>query len=178
MTKEVEVTGYLANQFGFSETGLWLLNDLIKPGLERIGINILEPFTEVGKVIDFSSLDSLKYHEERKSRLRGFSERIGPINDKLMQKSDCLLALLDGGPAVDDGVAGEIGYYAGIKRGPIFALRSDFRCGENMSVSINPQLLGYILGSRGELYEPPKAIDRWFERISAFKEEMQHSKKV
>lgn len=82
-----------------------------------------------------------------------------------MQNSDCLLAVLDGGHAVDDGVASEIGYYAGMRRGPIFALRSDFRGGENIAVSINPQLLGYILESKGKLIDGQGALERWFQAI-------------
>ena len=144
-----EVKAYLASQFGFSQTGKYLLDNLIIPKIKETGIIVIDPFVECDKEFDFKYLESLEKYEDRKEYLRDFSKEITPINNRLMDESDCLVAILDGGHSVDDGVASEIGYYAGIKKGPIFALRSDFRLGENMAVSINPQILGYIYQSRG-----------------------------
>jgi len=159
-----EVRAYLANQFGFSETGRFILDTLIKPRITAIGITINDLFLECGKELDFGYLSKLTSHEDKVRYWEIFSRKVTPINNRFMQGSDCLLAILDGGPAVDDGVASEIGYYAGIRRGPIFALRSDFRSGENIAVSINPQLLGYIT-SRGKLIDGPNALERWFQAI-------------
>ncbi len=161
-----EVRAYLATQFGFSETGRYILDTLIKPRITCMGITINDPFLECGKELDIGHLSSLDRYEDRMRYWREFSRKVTPINNRLMRDSNCLLAILDGGHAVDDGVAGEIGYYAGIERGPIFALRSDFRCGENMAVSVNPQLLGYILQSGGELIDGPEALNRWFGAIN------------
>ena len=160
-----EVKAYLANQFGFSETGLYLLNNLIKSRIEQIGIIINDPFVECTKELNSEHLSSLKSYNAVKRYWEKFSSKVNPINNRLMQNSDCLLAILDGGHIVDDGVASEIGYYAGIERGPIFALRSDFRCGENIAVTINPQLLGYILQSKGKLIDGESALERWFIEI-------------
>lgn len=161
-----EVKAYLANQFGFYELGKrCILDNFIKPKIQEIGITINDPFVECGKELDFDYLSFLKSHIAVKKYWEKFSHQVTPINNRLMQNSDCLLALLDGGSAIDDGVASEIGYYAGIERGPIFALRSDFRCGENIAVSINPQVLGYILQSKGQLIDGENAVERWFEAI-------------
>lgn len=157
-----QVKAYLANQFGFSETGKYVLDKLIKPRIQEIGIIINDPFLECGKELDFEYLSSLERYEDRIKYWVDFSRKVTPINNRLMKDSDCLLAILDGGHAVDDGAASEIGYYAGIERGPIFALRSDFRCGENIAVTINPQILGYILQSKGQLIDGPNAMERWF----------------
>jgi len=165
-----KIKAYLANQFGFSETGRHLLDSLIKPRIEKMGIIILDPFLECNKELDFKAIKEIKNHEEMAKYWADFSKKITPINNKLMENSDCLLAILDGGHAVDDGVAGEIGYYAGIKKGPIFALRSDLRCGENMAVTINPQLLGYIIQSRGKLIDSQNAVERWFSEIQKWRE--------
>ena len=146
-----EVKAYLASQFGFSQTGKYILDNLIIPKIKETGIIVIDPFVECDKEFDVDYLESLEKYEDRKEYLRDFNKEITPINNRLMQKSDCLVAILDGGHSVDDGVASEIGYYAGIKKGPIFALRSDFRLGENMAVSINPQILGYIYQSGGFL---------------------------
>jgi len=160
-----KVTGYLGSQFGFSETGRHVIDTLIKPGIERIGIQINDPFVECGKELDINHVLSLRDYDECVKYWAEFSRKVTPINNRLMGESDCLLPILDGGHAVDDGVASEIGYYAAIGRGPIFALRSDFRRGENIAVSINPQLLGYILLSDGYLAEGQNAIDKWFSAI-------------
>ena len=160
-----KIKAYLANQFGFSETGRYILDTLIIPEIEKIGITVFDPFKGCEKKLDLGYLSQLERYEERVKYWDKFSKKIAPINNDLMHNSDCLLAILDGGHSVDDGVASEIGYYAGIKRGPIFALRSDFRCGENIAVSINPQILGYILQSGGTLVDGPNAIERWFSEI-------------
>src|SRR3989344_4075020 len=157
-----QAEAYLANQFGFSETGRYVLDTLIKPRITAMGITIHDPFVECGKVLDLSSIARLERYEDRRRFWADFSRKVTPINNGLMRRSDCQLPILDGGHAIDDGVASEMGYYAGIARGPIFALRSDFRCGENIAVTINPQLLGYILLSKGYLSDGPNAMERWF----------------
>ena len=164
------VRAYLANQFGFSETGRYLLNNLFKPRLDKIGIKVLDPFVECANELNFSYIETLRLFKDRKKYWEEFSKKVASINNRLMQGADCLLAILDGGHAIDDGVASEIGYYAGIKRGPIFALRSDFRCGENIGTLINPQILGYIIQSKGKLCEPPDAIENWFKAVKAFRQ--------
>jgi hypothetical protein len=160
-----EVKGYLSNQFGFSETGRIILEEKIKPKIREIGITINDPFEICGREINREYLATLKSYDDIKKFWEGFSRKVTPINNKLMRDSDCQLAILDGGPAIDDGVGSEIGYYAGIERGPIFALRSDFRLGENISSPINPQIWGYIIQSRGVLAEGVDAMNKWFSAI-------------
>jgi hypothetical protein len=161
-----EVKAYLANQFGFYELGRCILDGIIIPRLKEIGITVNEPFEENKKFLDLDELARLETagtYREVESFWQRFDAKVTPTNRILMQDSDCLLALLDGGHAIDDGVASEIGDYSEMNRGPIFALRSDFRCGENIGSKINPQVLGYITKSRGALITPPNAIQRWFE---------------
>ncbi len=165
-----QIKGYLANQFGFSETGRYVLNNLIKPRIGDIGIVVHDPFIECAKRLDLNYLERLNSYQERENYLREFSKKVTPINNSLMQDSDCMLALLDGGHAIDDGVASEIGYYYGIRRGPIFALRSDFRLGENMAVLINPQVEGYIILSRGYLASGNNSMESWFFKIKDWHE--------
>lgn len=160
-----QVKAYLANQFGFSETGKYVLENLIKPKIQEIGIIINDPFLECGKEFDPDYLSKLERYGERITYYVEFNRKVTPINNRLMRDSDCLLAILDGGHQIDDGVASEIGYYAGIEQGPIFALRSDFRCGENIAANINPQILGYIQQSSGALVDGVNAIERWFSKI-------------
>jgi hypothetical protein len=160
-----ELKAYLSNQLGFSQTGRYLLDTLIIPRIQKIGIIINEPFEEGKKLIDFNHLKELRLHEEVKRFWEEFNLKVTPANNLLMQNSDCMLAILDGGHVVDDGVASEIGYYAGIKKGPIFALRSDFRGGENIATPINPQVLGYIIESGGKLIDGENALEKWSEAV-------------
>jgi len=156
---------YLANQLGFSSTGTFVIEDLIKPRIEGIGITVYDSFLDCAKELDPSYLATLTTYEEVLRYWEIFSAKVTPINNKLMEQSDCLLAILDGGHAVDDGVASEIGYYTGIRRGPIIAVRTDFRGGENIAVSVNPQLWGYIRQSGGELIAGQDCLNRWFSAI-------------
>ena len=160
-----QAKAYLANQFGFSETGRYILDTLIIPRIEKIGITVNNPFEKSSKELDLEQLEKMEKYDDRVKYWRNFSKKISSINNKLMKDSDCMLALLDGGHAVDDGTASEIGYYAGIKRGPIFALRSDIRYAENMATTVNAQILGYIVQSNGQLIDGPNAIERWFDEI-------------
>jgi nucleoside 2-deoxyribosyltransferase len=159
------VYAYLPNQLGFSETGKYVLEKKIKPRLREIGLQVLDPFVECAKELDFSQLEKLTLYSDVVKFWNEFNYKIPRINDPLMQKSHCMLPILDGGHAVDDGVASEIGYYAGIKRGPIFALRSDFRLSENVAAMVNPQIIGYIASSGGKLIVGQHATERWFQCI-------------
>ena len=160
-----QVKAYLANQFGFSETGKYILESLIKPKIHEIGIIIHDPFLECGKEFDPDYLLKLERYEDRIDYYVEFNSKVSLINNRLMRDSNCLLAVLDGGHQIDEGVASEIGYYAGIEQGPIFALRSDLRSGENIATSVNPQILGYIQHSKGVLVDGNNALERWFSEI-------------
>lgn len=160
-----QVKAYLANQFGFSETGRYILYNLIKPKIQEIGISILDPFLACKKEFDDNTLLKLERYEDRIKFFNEFNAKVTPINNELMRDSDCFLAVLDGGHQIDDGVASEIGYYAGIEQGPIFALRSDFRGGENIATRVNPQILGYIRQNGGVLVDGENALERWLYEI-------------
>lgn len=160
---------YLANQFGFSETGRFILNEMFKKKWENIGIEILDPFAECAKEIDFSVLEEDLPNCWHMHYWSKFNDKVTPINNKLMWRSDCLVALLDGGHSIDDGVASEIGYYAGARPGcPIFALRTDLRLCENMALTINAQVYGYIKMSGGGFFTGPDATQKFYARLTEF----------
>jgi len=172
----MQLVGYLSNQWGFSGTGKILVNQ-VKQRIKDIGIIVLDPFEECGKELDFEKLGQITDFEEKRKYWEQFSRKVTPINNELMKRSHCQLAILDGGQAVDDGVASEIGYYAalvecgGIHRnlGQIFALRTDFRQGENIGCIVNPQIEGYVHQTGGSI---SKSLDEWFGRISAWYQEV------
>ena len=149
----------------------------IKDKIKDIGIVILDPFEECGKEMDFAELDQLTDFEEKRKYWEQFSRKVTPINNKLMRQSHCQLAILDGGHAVDDGVSSEIGYYAALVEegiipkgcGRIFALRSDFRSGENIGCLVNPQIEGYIHQTGGAV---SMNLDSWFKDIAVWYKEI------
>ncbi len=162
----MQINGYLSNQLGFSEVGRHVLDTLIKPKIKEAGITVLDPFKWVGEELDFDEIGKLKEHDKVITYWTNFNAKVTVINNKLMQNSKCMLAILDGGHAVDDGVASEIGYYAALEIGPIFGLRTDFRLAENMVAGINPQVMGYITQSGGELIEGANGVERWAAAIN------------
>jgi len=171
MKEAKEVKAYLANQLGFSETGRLILDNYIKPKITAMGIIINDPFVECGKELDLARLSLLKSYAEVMSYWRNFNLKVTPINNGLMRRSNCLLGILDGAHALDDGVSGEISFYAALELGPIFALRTDLRGGENIATLINPQILGYILMSEGFL---STSLADWFAGIKKWKDAFVH----
>lgn len=170
---KLQLKAYLANQLGFSALFSNLLHDF-KGVIEELEIKVYEPFEEGGRYFskDFERIGSIENHVEKRIAWESLSEKLARLNIKLMNDSDCLIALLDGGHAVDDGVSSEIGYYAGIKRGPIFGLRTDSRLADNMGSPINLQIHEFIKLSKGKLIDYShygsdcinvllKAIENW-----------------
>jgi len=126
---------YLANQFGFSETGKILLYRQIMPELEKY-FNIIEPFRDAGTIKKITSSDAAK--------------SIILSNRRLMSKSKIMAPVLDGSHGIDDGIASEIAEYALKRIGPIIALRTDLRQHDS-NFLINPQIEGYIKSSGGKI---------------------------
>lgn len=166
----MEIKGYLSHQWGFSETGRILVKN-VKDKITKMGIYVLDPFEECIKQLNFEKLERLTDFGEKRKYWEEFSGKVTPINNQLMRKSHCQFAVLDGGQAVDDGTASEIGYYAALVEegiiskpfGRIFALRTDLRLGENIGCSVNPQIEGYVYQTGGKI---SKSLDEWFESIN------------
>ncbi len=173
----MEIKGYLTNQWGFSETGKILIK-YVKEKIEGIGIVVLDPFEECSKELNLEELSRLTDFEAKRKYWENFSRKVTPINNRLMRQSHCHLPILDGSPAVDDGVSSEIGYYAALVEeriipkgfGRIFALRTDFRLGENIGCIVNPQIEGYIYQTGGKisitLEDWFKAIKLWYQEVN------------
>lgn len=162
-----EIEAYLAHQFGFSElASKYIIQPVVKK-IEDIGIKVLEPFTECAKLLNLEYYEKLDSYREKEAYMLNFSRIVGFTNEALIRKSNMMLAILDGGHSIDDGVAGELGSYHAYKQGPIIAIRSDFRLGENLGSLINPMLLYYIEDSNGFLATLPNAEDKWMAAIKS-----------
>ncbi len=180
VTHQTRPQVYLSNQLGFSETGRYTLTHLIKPRLDKAGVDVIDPFKECGKLLDFKQLTEIEA-EGTVSKLKefwnSFNSKVTSTNNNLMERSRAMALILDGGHAADDGACSELGYYAHFKDRPVFALRTDFRAADNLSTTINSQLLGYINkteAAAGGLFDNVDdwvdAIESWAQKSSSLKE--------
>jgi len=165
-TKEgLLVPAYVASQLGFSTIGKVQLNALHDRLREEAGVLPLCPFTACAEYLDFSRLGAAHTIDDVLGFWDEFNRLLGPVNyDELMPRSKFMIAILDGGHAVDDGVATEIGFYAGRYQGekPILGIRSDFRLAENPAAPINPAIR-YFLDQgpfNGQFFHGAEAYDR------------------
>lgn len=143
---------YLASPLGFSELGRMGLRKMI----DRLSkhFNITEPFTEnapFGSEIEAILDDEKVDIKTGICQLNAVNMKIGAQNQGLINKSDLVVAILDG-PDVDSGTAAEIGYaYAMKKR--IFGYRGDFRfSSDNIGSKINLQVEYFIKASGGTIF--------------------------
>lgn len=137
---------YLANQFGFSETGKLFLLHAIIPRLENSFI-VVEPFRECGII--------------KKTAFSDNTKKILDKNRRLMMQCHIMAAILDGGHQIDDGTAAEIAEFSIKKLGPVIALRTDLRRYDK-DFMINPQVEKYILDSGGKICS---SLKKWFEEL-------------
>jgi hypothetical protein len=141
------VPAYVASQLGFSDLGKAQLQEFYNRLKDEADVLTLCPFTSCGEYLDFSRLDNLKSNEDVIAFWNEFNRIVGQVNYKqLMPKSKLMIAILDGGHALDDGVSAEIGYYAAAYNGnkPIVGIRSDIRLAENPAAPINPAVRYFI----------------------------------
>lgn len=153
---------YVASQMGFNEPGKKFLADFYQK-LEESRILPLCPFKACGEYLDLDRLtDKTLTVAENEEAWQDFNDHVGPVNyETLMPNSKGMIAILDGGHAIDDGVASECGYYAR-EHGPIMAIRSDIRLAENISALINPALRYFFDNGPygGELFLGPEAYEQ------------------
>lgn len=84
------------------------------------------------------------------------NRRVGEANCSMIERSDAVLACLDG-IAVDDGTAAEIGYAVGIGR-TVAGFRLDLRItGDNRATAVNLQIAYLIERSGGAIFLTPEA---------------------
>ncbi len=156
------VPAYVASQLGFSTSGRDQLRQFYGRLTEEAGILPLCPFAACGEYLDFSRLERCKTIDEVMNFWDEFNKLIGPVNyGELMPRSKLMIAILDGGHALDDGVSAEIGFYAAEYKGekPIMGIRSDFRLAENPAAPINPAVRYFIDQGpyRGSFFSGPNA---------------------
>ena len=163
------VPAYIGSQLGFNESGKESL-EIFYEKLKDIKVLPLCPFKACGEYLELERLDDDMTSKELTEFWQNFNSIVGPVNyETLMPKAKFMIALLDGGHALDDGVSAEIAYFA-VKHGPVFGIRTDPRLAENISAPINPAVR-YFLDTgpyKGVFLEGPKAYDNALEYIQGF----------
>lgn len=174
------VPAYVASQLGFSASGKEQLNKFYNRLRDESGVLALCPFTACGEYLDFSRLADSKTIDEVLGFWNEFNKIVGPVNYReLMPRSKLMIAILDGGHALDDGVSAEIGFYAAEYKGrkPVVGIRSDFRLAENPAALINPAVRYFIDQGpyNGFFFSGLDAYDKAVESIAKIAEGIKNS---
>ena len=125
-------------------------------------------------------MENLKTIDEVLSFWDDFNRIVGQVNyGELMPRSKFMIAILDGGHALDDGVSAEIGFYAAEYKGEksIIAIRSDFRLAENPAAPINTAVRYFIDQGPyiGSFFSGFDAYDKAVESIAKLAERIKSS---
>lgn len=146
---------YIASPLGFAASTTAFMHELVAK-LDGV-VKIENPWDAVRFVDDFAEISTLESHTERVSRLQEINHELGKTNAERIDKSDAVLAILDG-VDVDSGTAAEIGYaFAKGKR--VYGLRTDFRlAGDNIGAIVNLQVQYFIEASGGRVVTDADAL--------------------
>lgn len=146
---------YIASPLGFAATTTAFMHTLVA----ELGgvVEIENPWDDVRFVDEFAEIDTLQSYSERVSRLQKINHELGRTNAERIDKSDAVLAILDG-VDVDSGTAAEIGYaFAKGKR--VYGLRTDFRlAGDNIGSIVNLQVQYFIEASGGRVVTDAQSL--------------------
>jgi len=145
------VTAYLASPLGFTDAGQEFMKQKLSPMLKNLGLTILNPWDSLEFTsIEIKKISTISNYDERISELKLFNHKIAKENEEMINKSDIMIAVLDG-TDVDSGVAAEIGMaYAKGKK--IIGYRGDFRItGDNVGATVNLQVEYFISQSGGTI---------------------------
>lgn len=140
---------YMASPLGFSEAGLSFYNGTLIPEVIRLGFEVIDPWTLTDQA-KIDAVEKMPYGVERRDAWRRLNVEIGGNNRAGIDRSDTVLAVLDG-TDVDSGTAAEIGY-AFAKGKPILGYRGDFRLSaDNEGSTVNLQVEYFIRQSGGDI---------------------------
>jgi nucleoside 2-deoxyribosyltransferase len=143
---------YLASPYGFTDSGIYFMNEVMIPMLKKANYEVLNPWgllPEFKKELEeaMKLKDPVKIQEKFQEILSSAASR----DLKLVDECDFLLAVLDGSD-VDSGVALEIGY-AYVKGKKMIGYRSDTRqSGDIAPLKVNVMIEDCIRNTGGQLF--------------------------
>ena len=157
---------YLAGPLGFSEAGRMYHETVIKPRIEALGHEMLDPWALMDAA-DIEAVVGLPYGPEKRDRWRVLNGRIGEGNADAIDRCDAVFAVLDG-TDVDSGTAAEIGY-ACARGKKILGYRGDFRLSaDNDGSMVNLQVEYFIHRAGGFIITSVSELDEALQRLFAF----------
>ncbi len=157
---------YIASPLGFSESGRLFLYEKISPIFYELGLTIIDPWKLTPENL-IERVNNIKDNEVRRSEWIKLNRIIAENNRDGIEKSDGMLAVLDG-TDVDSGTASEIGYAAALNK-KICGYRSDFRkSGDNEGSVVNLQVEYFILNSGGLIVSNLSELKMELMRIFTF----------
>jgi nucleoside 2-deoxyribosyltransferase len=110
---------------------------------------VIDPWTLTSKA-ELAPILNLPYGLKRKKAWERFNKVIGKRNRDAIDRSNFVVAVLDG-QDVDSGTAAEIGYAFGVEK-VIFGYRGDFRlAADNEGSMVNLQVEFFIRQSGGQI---------------------------
>ena len=139
---------YLASPLGFAASTMGFMDELVTILSEIVEIENPWAKTEFSKaIVACGEIDS---HAERVAKLEAINFEIGRSNTEMIDRSDVVIAVLDG-VDVDSGTAAEVGYaFASSKR--VYGIRTDFRlAGDNLGSIVNLQVEYFIKAGGGRV---------------------------
>ena len=153
---------YVASPLGFSEAGRLFYYSSLIPKLKALGLQVLDPWT-LTEQWKLDAVSNMPYGPDKRDAWRRLNIEIGSNNKSAIDKSDLVLAVLDGSD-VDSGTASEIGYASALGK-LVLGYRSDFRLSsDNDGSVVNLQVEFFIFSSGGEIISSldqiPDAIGR------------------
>lgn len=139
---------YLASPYGFAASTRGFLAEM-KARLRAAGHVVVDPWELGADLIKTMEARSAAAGEHR-NRLHEMNRELGQLNQSALDRSDVVVACLDG-PDVDSGTASEVGY-AFARGKKIIGYRGDLRrTGENEGAAVNLQVLYWIEKSGGRI---------------------------
>lgn len=142
-------TVYIAGPLGFSEAGRTFYYNNFLPIIKKYGYNVLDPW-QLAPLAKIEEIRALPYGSAKRIAWQALNMEIGANNEKLINSSDGVIAILDG-PDIDSGTAAEIGFAFG-KGKQIIGYRGDFRLSsENEGGLVNLQVEYFIRKSGGTI---------------------------
>lgn len=157
---------YLASPYGFTDSGSKFMRTVMIPSIANKKFQILNPWNT--SPILKMQLKKVTMMKDNRKQMKKFSElnlKIGLKNEELLDKSDMVIAILDG-TDVDSGVASEVGY-AYAKKKLIMGYRSDFRLsGDNSGTKVNLQVEYFIKKSGGQIITNIKDLEKSLKNYS------------
>ena len=139
----LSVPAYVGSQLGFNAPGREYLKSLYAK-LREVSVWPICPFKASDENLSAPLFDGTRTLDDLTVDWGRFNTGIGKTNyEQLMPYCKLMIAVMDGGHAIDDGLSAEIAYFA-VKHGLVLGIRSDFRLAENIAAPINPAVRYFL----------------------------------